>query len=257
MRPDRAFTYNDRMAHVPDRVTMLERELRDVFGHRLQSVVMYGVHADAPHDPHAKAHGEPPRLRTLALVESLTANDLTKCAAYVARWHDGGLATPLLLTTPEFSRSLDAFPLEFGAILADHVVVAGSNPFNGAGIDPGDMRRACEVQARSHLLHLREGFLETRGRSDALAVLIVQSAAPFAALLASLARLQGVQAQDSGAVGRHVERTLQLAPGVVTDVVKLAHVTEISSAEAVRIFPAYLDATERLVTYVDGWSTQS
>jgi hypothetical protein len=36
--------------------------------------------------------------------------------------------------------------------------------------------------------------------------------------------------------------------------VKLAHLTEISSAEASRIFPAYLDAAERLATYVDGWT---
>ena len=53
-------------------------------------------------------------------------------------------------------------------------------------MDVADVRRACEVQARSHLLHLREGFLETRGRSDALADLIVQSAAAFAALVGSI-----------------------------------------------------------------------
>ena len=47
------------------------------------------------------------------------------------------------------------------------------------------------MQARSHLLHLREGYLETRGRSDALADLIVRSAPPLAALLKSVARLEG------------------------------------------------------------------
>src|SRR5947209_9568481 len=51
--------------------------------------------------------------------------------------------------------------------------------------------RACEVQARGHLLHLREGYLETRGRNDALAVLIVRSAPAFAALVSNLARLDG------------------------------------------------------------------
>ena len=92
----------------------------------------------------------------------------------MAAWHDAGLATPLLLAAHEFGRSLDAFPLEFGAILADHVVVAGSDPFDGLRVDAADLRRACEVQARSHLLHLREGYLETRGRGDALADLIVR-----------------------------------------------------------------------------------
>ena len=44
--------------------------------------------------------------------------------------------------------------------------------------------------------------------------------------------------------------------GIVSDVIKLADVTEIASAEAVRIFPAYLDAVERLVKLVDGWNAR-
>jgi hypothetical protein len=245
------------MTHVPERVSLLERELRDIFGPRLQALVVYGLKASpAPGSEHQR-RTESARTRTMALVDTLMAHDLTRCAAQVARWHDGGLATPLLLTRDELGRSLDAFPLEFGAILADHIVIAGKNPFDGLAVDPTDVRRACEVQARSHLLHLREGFLETRGRTDALALLIVQSAAPFAALLASLARLQGSDAHDPAAAARHVERALQLPPGAATDVVKLAHVTEISSADASRIFPSYLDAAERLVKYVDGWSATS
>jgi hypothetical protein len=244
------------MTDVREPLSILERGLREIFGSRLQSLVAYGLHATASSGRHGH-HGagvEAAHTQTLATVETLTGADLTACAANMARWHDAGLATPLLLAANEFGRSLDAFPLEFGAILADHLVVAGNNPFDGLRVDPADIRRACEVQARSHLLHLREGFLETRGRADALAVLIVRSAAPFAALIASLARLQGTAANDSAAVGRHVERTIGLPPGVVTDVVKLAHVTEISSAEATRIFPAYLDAAERLVKYIDAWS---
>ena len=244
------------MTEVRDRVAILERGLREIFGSRLQSLVAYGLQAAAPSGatgPHA-AHVEAPATQTLAIVETLTGVDLAACAASAARWHGAGLATPLLLAANEFERSLDAFPLEFGAILADHVVVAGSNPFDGLRVEPADIRRACEVQARSHLLHLREGFLETRGRADALAVLIVRSAAPFAALITSLTRLQGVATNDPAASGRHVERTLGLPAGAATDVVKLAQVTEISSAEATRIFSAYLNAVERLVKYIDGWS---
>ena len=71
-----------------------------------------------------------------------------------------------------------------------------------------------------------------------------------------MARLQGLEIHDPAAAGRHAERELQLPPGVVTEVVRLAHVTEISAADAVRIFPTYLDAAERLARYVDGWSAR-
>jgi hypothetical protein len=249
----------DAMTQLPDRVSTLEHELRDIFSDRLRSLVAYGLQTStspAGPDPHHGGHVAARAAQTMAIVETLTGADLKACAERVARWHDAGLATPLLLVAKELERFLEAFPLEFGAILADHMLVAGADPFDGLRVDSGDMRRSCEVQARSHLLHLREGFLETRGRADALALLIVRSAAPFAALLASIARLQGLEPADPGAAGRHAERTLELPPGVVTDVVKLAHVTEISSAEASRIFPAYLDAAERLATYVDGWTPQ-
>jgi len=247
------------MTQIPDAVGALERVLRDIFGGRLQSLVVYETRSrdGADHSKHAHAHSharEAPLTHTMAIVETLAASDLRACVARVEKWHEARLATPLLLAAHEFADSLDAFPLEFGAIIADHVVVSGKNPFDGLRIDPADLRVACEVQARSHLLHLREGYLETLGRPDALAVLIVQSAAPFAALLKSVARLQGVAAHDSAAVGRHVERVLDIPGGIVSDVIKLAGVTEISSAEAVRIFPAYLDAVERLVKFVDSWS---
>ena len=248
------------MPHVPDAVYTLKRELRDIFGARLRSLVAYGLHtneAAGAHDlgAHAGAHAHERTLtQTMAVVDTIAHDDLRACAARVGSWHDVGLATPLLVAAHEFERSLDAFPLEFGAILADHVVVSGESPFNGLNVDAADVRRACEVQARSHLLHLREGYLETLGRGDALAVLIARSAAPFAALLKSVARLQGLSTHDAAVAARHAERTLDVPGGIVTDVVKLANVSEISSAEATRLFPSYLDAVERLAKYIDGWS---
>jgi hypothetical protein len=241
--------------HIPESVHTLTRDLGGIFGGRLQSLVAYGLQARS--DRHEDAHGAPhaaAQTHTMAIVEALTEPDLQACAARVPAWHDAGLATPLLLGAREFERSLDAFPLEFGAILDDHVVITGKPPFDGLTVDAADLRLAAEVQARSHLLHLRQGFLETRGRPGALAVLIVRSAAPFAALLKSLARLEGVATHDTAAAGRHAERRLDVAGGIVTDVVKLAGVTEISSDEAKKIFPRYLDAVGRLVEYIDGWS---
>jgi hypothetical protein len=246
------------MTRLPDHVVKLERVLRGIFATRLESLVAYDLHETmiAPGGSSHGDHGAASTAHTLVVVKSLTESDLKSCADLVAAWHDAGLATPLLLTTGEFERSLDAFPLEFGAIIADHIVVAGRDPFEGLVVDAADLRRACEVQARSHLLHLRHGFLETNGRGDAIAVLIVRSAAPFAALLASVARLQGAGAGDRAAAGRHAERVLELPPGAVTEVTRLAHAAEISAADAVRIFPKYLDAVERLVQYVDRWGGQ-
>ena len=238
----------------------LERELRGICGARLQSLVVYGRRADShrTREPR-RGHGahEPAPVRTMAVVDALSASDLRACAALTASWHDRGLATPLMVAAHEFERSLDAFPLEFGAIIADHHVVAGPNPFETLTVDPADIRRACEVQARSHLLHLREGYLETRGRADALSLLIVESAPAFTALILSLARLArpGTD-EDAAAAARQAERTLGAAPGAIGTIVGLVGVHEIASAQAEPLFPPYLDAVERLVQYVDGWSAR-
>jgi hypothetical protein len=231
------------MRDLPASVRTLERELRGVFGPRLQSLVAYGSSGTGDHAP----------VRTMALVESLTEQDLRACAARAASWHDAGLATPLVVAARELARSLDAFPLEFAAIDADHVLVAGTEPFATVTVDPSDLRRACEVQARSHLLHLREGFVDAGGNGNALAVLVAQSAAPLAALVSSVARLEGHAKPDAESAGRHVERTLGIPGGTLSEVVAMTKVHEISAADAERIFSTYLAAAERLVEYVDGW----
>lgn len=239
---------------IPDAVHLLDRNLREIFGARLQSLIVYGAasNSHAKGDGHAHGHLEPPA-RTLAVIERMTREDLRACAGRVEAWHARGLATPLLVAAHEFERSLDAFPLEFGAILADHVVVSGENPFAASRLDPADVRRACEVQARSHLLHLREAYLETRGRADALSDLIVQSAPAFTALLRSVARLEGQPSDDEAAAVRHAERILAVAGGAISDIVKLTGDHELPSADAERLFGPYLEAVEKLVAYVDGW----
>ena len=243
------------MPDIPAAVHTLDRDLREVFGGRVQTLAVYGVHtheSERGAAGHGHGHGQPSLVHTLAVVDSVGSEDLRACASRLESWHDAGLATPLVLAADEFARSLDAFPFEFSAILADHAIVSGRNPFESLRVETADLRRACEVQARGHLLHLRQGYIETRGRGDALAVLIVRSAPAWASLLQNVARLQGLATHDRAAAARHVERALNVTSGV-EHIVSLVGVKEISTADALRLFPAYLDAAERLTKHVDQW----
>jgi hypothetical protein len=220
----------------------LNSDLQQVFGQRLQAFVVYR-HVSG--DDRAATP-------TLAMIEELRADDLHACAVRVPGWHEAGLATPLLLRSDEFARSLDAFPFEFGGILADYTVVFGTDPFSGLRVDRDDLRRACEIQTRGHLLHLREGYLETEGRGDLLAELIVTSATPLAALVKNVARLEG--SSDESSAGRLVERVANLPEGSLTDVLNVAVATTLTSDAARHLFPRYLQAVEKLTAYVDRWS---
>ena len=138
----------------------LVADLRRIFADRLRSVVAYGRRIEDA--------GEGP-LTCLALVDSLTLGDLEACAARASAWGRHGLATPLILPAEEFRRSLDAFPLEYGEIIRAHERVFGGDPFENAAVGREDLRRACEAQVKSHLVHLREGFIEVGPRLRRLA----------------------------------------------------------------------------------------
>lgn len=211
---------------VPDSIAALERDLRAIFKERLRSLVAYAV-AEPPLD------GLTP---TLVVVDAVQASDLQACAARIGAWQLAGLGTPLVLASGEFEASLDAFPLEFGAILADHVVVSGVNPFDALAVKLPDLRRACEVQARSHLLHLREGIIEAEGRADALQALVLRSAPALKALLAHITRLR-LPAPDE----------------TLASVARLTTQAHFTAEDAVQLVPGYLTAMTRLTESIDRW----
>jgi hypothetical protein len=195
-----------------------------------------------------------PPTPTLALVDRLTADDLRACAGRISTWRDAGLHTPLLLAVQEFERSLDAFPLEFGAILSSYQVISGSDPFEGLRIDSTHLRRACERQARSHLLHLREDYLETEGRGDLIADLIVESAPALLGIVESLVRLRDVTAGGDRTQVKEILAPPALDHDVFESVVALAKGRRPSADHARHLFPRYLEALERLVRDIDEWS---
>jgi hypothetical protein len=223
----------------------LVADLRRIFGTRLRSVVAYG--------PHAEGAADAP-LTCLALVTSLTAGDLEACARAAKDWRRAGAGTPLVLPEAEFHDSLDAFPLEYGEIIRAHVVLYGDvDPFAGVTIARADLRRACETQVKSHLVHLREGFIETGAGPTDVARLVHASAPSFAALLRNVARLAGVHSSDRMDTALQGARAAGLGDGVIADVLALERPAAVPTADAARLFPEYLDAVERLAHAVDTW----
>jgi len=228
-------------------VDALVADLRTVFHERLQSVVVYG--------PHSEDAGNSEPVSCLALVTTLRGPDLEACARYASRWKRQGLAVPLLMPAVEFGRSLDAFPLEYAEMIRAHTRVYGEEPFAGVTIAPEDLRRACETQAKSLLVHLREGFLETGGRPYEVAALVVASAPAFAALLRNVARLHDVPVKDRAGATREGARLAGLSDVIVGDVLMLERPRGVSAADPARLFPDYLATVEQLARFVDAWTT--
>jgi len=220
-------------------LTAALQDLQHIFGDRLLAMVAYGQPGASP-------------APSLALVRAITADDLDKCAAHAAAWHRAGCATPLILTRDEFAGSLDAFPIEYGEILDTHRIVYGVDPFAGMSIRTEDLRRECETLVKSHLVHLRENYIECRGRQSQIGELVADGAPAFALLLRRLARLDGFPASTNSDLSAYAVKRPGLDARTVGDILAVAG-SGGSSVDSVRLYPAYLRAVEQLWSFIDRW----
>jgi hypothetical protein len=212
----------------------LAQDFQRVFAERFVALVAYG-------------HGA-----GLAFTTTLTFKDLEACSVLTDTWHRQGLATPLVMTPEEFTRSLDCFPLEYQSILDAHVVIAGVPPFAGVMVATDDLRRGCEAQAKGHLIHLRQACLESGGHAKGLRAKLVASAAPLRALLSSVARLAGAAPADNAALSAFAAETVGMPRELVERILRLESDPS-EAAQVARLFAEYLSAAERLWMFIDTW----
>ena len=134
------------------------------------------------------------------------------------------------------------------------MLVAGADALTGVGISPADVRRACELSAKSHLIHLREAFMETSGNPQAIGRLIAASAPAFSALLRNIARL----ADDTDAdIAETAERQIGIPAPVVREVLSAAAGMQSTIAEPTALLSRYIAAAERVWEYVDTWRARA
>jgi hypothetical protein len=229
-------------------VDQLARDLEHVFKDRLESLVAYTGH---------QGDGS---VHSCALVLGLGFRDLTACLPMTESWHHRGIAVPLLLSSDELRRTVDIFPLEYASIIADHVVVRGSDPFAGLSIPIEDVRRACEGLAKSHLIHLREAFLESHGETNRIARLIAASAAPLRALLTHIARLpdQTHGSLDSftptdESLAKLAQMRMGVPQALVREVLASSEGGHSTIADPSHLLGRYIEASQKIWEYVDRW----
>ena len=124
-------SYNDGMpqfsATQQRAVETLASDLDHIFGVRLQSLVVY---------PGNQADGS---LHSCAIVDGLGFRDLVACLPQTEGWHQRGIAVPLMLASGELERTIDIFPLEYSAILADYGIPIVETRYVASSADAADM----------------------------------------------------------------------------------------------------------------------
>lgn len=212
----------------------LAADLTRVLGDRFVALVAYGP------------------ARTAAFAVSIRADDLAALAPLADRWQREGLETPLLITPLEFERSLDAFPVEYQSMLDRHEIVAGTSPFTGARPSDADLRRACEVQAKAFLIHLRQGWLQSSDHAHEQALLMAESAGPLRALIANIGRLHGAAHTSDQEIAAFAASVTGVSAELVAGILSLEQQPDRAGQFTSRM-NEYLGVAERFWAYVDGW----
>jgi hypothetical protein len=225
-------------------IDALARDLDHIFGARLQSLVAY---------PGNQADGS---VHSCAIVDGLVFRDLVSCLPQTESWHRRGIAVPLMLASGELERTLDIFPLEYSSILADYLVVRGADPFQGISIPVEDVRRATEGQAKSHLIHLREAFLESHGETTRIGRLIASSAAPLRALLTNIARLNDgapTETVSDQALATLAEARMGISATLIREILASSGGGHSTIADPSALLARYIEAAQKIWEYVDRW----
>jgi hypothetical protein len=231
----------------------LVAQLRAAFGAELRSVVLYGSAAGGEHIPRQSDYN------VLVLVDALDVARLDAVAAVVRAWSEAGNPPPFTLTTEEWRRSADIFPMEYSDIQERHRVLHGTPPFDGVRVTPADLRRQLESEAMGKLLHLRQGVLAAGGDGRRQLELLTASKSTIMVLFRATMRLHGqVPPMDAVELCRQIGHLAGLDVEPFIRVVRHARGEEkVKPGDARPLLTAYVRGVQQLVVHLDRYTPGS
>ena len=161
-----------------------QRDVIEVFGQDLVSIVVYGSAASDAYNPGRSD------INTVVVLTEYGMGDIWKAQTSVTRWRKKRIACPWFMTRDTIQDSLDSFPVEFLNMRLSYKILFGEDVLKNLDIRPEDVRLQCERELKGKLLHLREEFVRTHGQASAMQALISGSLVTFTSLFRALLYLK-------------------------------------------------------------------
>lgn len=222
------------------------KDVKGVFGEQLEGMLLYGSAVRGEFLPGRS------NLNILLLVSSYDSAVLKKYGALHRHWSKEQIVVPLFLTEEELHTSAAVFPLEFLEIQEQHRVLGGHDPFIGFHVKTDRLRDAVVQGVTSHLLRLRQRYVEGGGSDDATTILLPLSITSIVPLLRGVQRLIGRPVlSHSDAVIKDVAEQLKLDLQGLLDawLLKRGQISP-GPREVPRFFDRYLQAATLLTLAV-------
>jgi len=228
------------------------RQLTEIFGTELVSVLLYGSAARGEYRPGLSD------LNVLLILSNLDLSHMKRAAPAIGEWVQAGNPPPLMLSEVEWSRSADVFPIEYADMRDAHVVLAGRNVTDGMQIRKDHLRLQLEHELRSKKIQLREGYLAAGGASDRIGSLLVYTLPTFLTMFRALVRLAGGRvARDSGQLVRDAATLAGFDAEPVLEVLReRGSSTAFVPPPGSDVFAGYLAAVETATVWLDEFTLE-
>jgi len=163
------------------------------------------------------------------------------------------IAAPLVMTPEYINNSLDAFPVEFLDFKLIHKTVYGNDLLQDLRITSPNLRLQCEREIKTKLIHLRQGYISSLGKKDALAAVLVRSITGSMALFRAIISLLG---KEPPMPRTEVIQSLRSASGIDTSIFEKllmlkANRLKPSEQELASFFEHYYHALESAGKIID------
>ncbi len=140
------------------------QDIKKVFNQRLKSVFIYGSKANIEMD---KLGSD---VDIMVISESVTGDDLKKCAQAVKKWMGIGCPCsrifdkeknplPVFMGEREWFNSADVYAMEYSDIQDNHKILYGENLICSLNIKKEDLRLQCEAEMKNLLMRFRKQYL--------------------------------------------------------------------------------------------------
>ncbi|MFQ6094067.1 MAG: nucleotidyltransferase domain-containing protein, partial [bacterium] len=222
-------------------------DVRKAFGEGLVSVILFGSGARGEYVPKKSD------LNFLVVVKDNSPSELVAYRKCLPKWLKRNVATPLFLTEEYIRSSLDTFPIEFLEMKAAYKVIHGEDLLAELKFERSDLRTQTERELKGKLLHLRQEFLESRGKVERLTTLVSSSLAAFAPVFRALLYITGEEHLVKRAdLLRQVCTKFNLNFELFNRLLKLSRGEEkIPASEMNDLFDQYVEEIDKLSKDVD------
>lgn len=186
---------SDKLAHLPsksrDVALGFAKSIETAFASNLISVMLFG----------SAAGGEfiegKSDINILIVLQKVGAGELDLIIKAAKAYTKKGLAIPLVFDKNHIATSLDTFPIEFSDMRKRHILLFGTDPLEGAGIETKNLRYQCERELKSIIINLRRGYLQSGGRKDNIQTLLENSLSSVIAACRGMVYLSAKTPSDS------------------------------------------------------------